>query len=118
MAKRKFLSLKGKLKAVEMKENGYSLARVAVKSTVHDIVKQKDKLRIYVAERESEDASARKRMRLADDDDLDRSVYLWFTQQRAKGTPVSGPVLMEKFSTLFHLKMPLKVAMVGFTDLS
>ena len=64
--KRSVLTLKDKLSVVEMRDKGYSYARIAVefqigKSTVFDIVKQKDKLRSYIVERETDDGSSRKR---------------------------------------------------------
>ena len=66
---------------IEMRDNGYSLARVAAegKSTVFDIMKQKDKLRVYIAGHEIEDGSFRKKMRVEDDEELDKCMYLWFT---------------------------------------
>ena len=71
-----------------MQDKGYSYARIAVefqigKYNVFDILKQKDKLRSYIAKRETDDGSSRKKMRVADDDGLERGVYLWFTQERA-----------------------------------
>jgi len=32
---------------------------------------------------------------------LDSAIYLWFRQQREKGIPVTGPILLEK-ATEFH----------------
>ena len=51
-----------------MQGKDYSMARVASefgigKSTIFDIVKQKDKLKTYIVERESDDGRARKKMR-------------------------------------------------------
>ncbi len=105
-SKRKILTLKEKLRVVEMRDKGYLYARIASefgigKSTVFDIVKQKDRLTSYIAERGS-----RKKMRAADDDNLDRAVYLWFTQERSKGNPISGPVIMEKARILHALIYP------------
>ena len=45
-------------------------------------------------------------MRVADDDSLDRAVYLWFTQERAKGCPISGPLIMEKARMLHAIMYP------------
>ena len=42
-------------------------------------MKQKDKLRVYITEHEIEDGSFRKKMRVADDEELDKCMYLWFT---------------------------------------
>jgi len=100
-SKRKNLTLQDKIRVIEMREKGYSLNRVANefsigKSTVFDIVKQKHKLKDFIAERQREDCSSRKKMRKSDDNSLDKAVYLWFIQERSKGTPISGPLIMEK----------------------
>ena len=109
--KRRVLTLKDKLSVVEMRDKGYSYTIIATefqigKSTVFDIVKQKDKLRSYIAEREADDGSSRKKMRVADDDSLDRAVYLWFTQERAKGCPISGPLIKENARMLHAIMYP------------
>ena len=71
--KRNVLTLIKRPKVIEMRDKGYSLARVTAegKSTVFDIMKQKDRLRVYIAEHEIEDGSFRKKMRVADDKELD-----------------------------------------------
>ncbi len=66
-SKRKILTLKKKLRVVEMRDKGYSYARIASefgigKSTVFDIVKQKDQLTSYIAERDTEDGGSRKKI--------------------------------------------------------
>ena len=35
-------------------------------------------------------------MKLADNEELDRALYIWFKQKRMEGVPVSGPMLCEK----------------------
>ena len=99
--KRKHLALQDKLKVIKMRDDGYSLARVASefsvgKSTVHDIMKQKQKIKTFIGERERENGSSRKKMRMADDDPLDKAVYLWFVQERSKSIPISGPLISAK----------------------
>lgn len=42
-------------------------------------------------------------MRRADDELIDRSVYLWFIQARMLGSPVSGPLIQEKATSSFIL---------------
>ena len=37
---------------------------------------------------------------------LDEAGYLWFQQQRPKGTPVSGPLVQEKALQLFFFSLP------------
>ncbi len=45
-------------------------------------------------------------MRMSDDDALDKAVYLWFIQERSKGTPVSGPLIMAKAKLLHEVIYP------------
>ena len=45
----------------------------------------------------------RETMKRAKFDELDKAVYLWFIQQRCKGTPVSGPLLMSKALQMYPL---------------
>ena len=114
MSKRKHttLTLSEKLKVVELRDKGWSYTKLSAefgigKSTVHDIVKQKDKLQTFVAEQERDGGSTRrKKMWKADDEVLDRSVYLWFTQARAQGSPVSGPLIQEKAKMLHKSLYP------------
>ena len=40
-------------------------------------------------------------MRLAHDVQLDKAVYLWFTQRLSQNMPISGPVLCEKAVQLY-----------------
>ena len=35
-------------------------------------------------------------MHLADDDNIDEAMYLWFVQKRTQDMPFSGPILCEK----------------------
>ena len=71
------------------------------KSTVHDIVKSKEKLKSL---------SQRNRgwliVHRANLEDLDKAVYLWFVQQCCKGTPISGTLLMGKALQLHPLLYP------------
>lgn len=35
-------------------------------------------------------------MRSSNNDTLEKAVFLWFMQERRKGTPISGPLIMQK----------------------
>ena len=77
------------------------------KSIVHDIVRHKEKLCKFVAEQERDIISSkRRRMRKADDELLDRSVYLWFVHARMLGSPVSGPLIQEKAKMMYKQLHP------------
>ena len=105
--KRVVLAITDKLKICELVKNGRSLASVAAefntsKTTVHDIVKNQEKLHDFITEIQDGDCMKnRKTIRRADLSLLDKAVYLWFVQQRCKGTPISGPLLMGKALQLY-----------------
>jgi hypothetical protein len=93
-----------------MRKKGYSTHQVAEKfgvgrSTVFDIMKQQDKILKFVTDGET-DCSSRKSMRPPRHEALDRSLYMWFTHERSNGTPVSGPLLMEKARLLYKSLHP------------
>ena len=45
----------------------------------------------------SVDNKSRKIMRLAEDEELDQALYLWFVQKKSQNIPVSGRLLSEKY---------------------
>ena len=57
-----------------------------------------------------DESSIKKRciVRRADDDSFDKAMHLWFTQERHKGTPISGVLVMEKARLLYHELHPDK----------
>ena len=74
----------------------------AGRSTISDIKKSEEKLKSYASTMESLSISSktRKVMHLADDENLDEAVYLWFVQRRSQDMPVSGSILCEKATQL------------------
>ena len=74
--------------------------------TIGDIKKSKDKLRAFTLTMEglAMNTKGRKVMCLADNEKLDKAVYLWFIQKRSQDMPVSGPVLCEK-ATQLHAQL-------------
>ena len=62
-------------------------------STVSTFLKQKSKIEQNI------DADAlgpqRKKMRTADYEEVDKAVYTWFVEMRAKNIPINGPLLCE-----------------------
>ena len=89
--KRTVLTIEDKLKICELVRNKRSLRSIAAefgvgKSTVADIMKNKDKLQAFHDEVQDMDGlKKRKIVRRADLEKLDRSMYFWFIQQRCKG---------------------------------
>lgn len=90
--------------------------------TVGDIKKKEAKIRPFASTMDSMDISKKGCMvqRLADDDKLDETVYLWFTQKLSQDMLVSRPVLCEKAAQLHKLLQegesvpPFKIVWVGF----
>ena len=104
------LSIEQKLTILKKVAGGASLTTIAKeydigKSTVSDIKKNEEKLKKFAAGMESfsVDSKSRKIMRLANDDELDQALYLWFVQKRSQNIPVSGPLLTEKALQLHAL---------------
>ena len=67
------------------------------KATISDIKHDKEKILgcISTMERSS---SAKKCLTLKKEiyEDIEKATYLWFLQERSRGTPISGPILAEK----------------------
>ena len=110
--KRSVMSLEKKLDIITQIRQGRSQRAVAdgfgvAKSTVGDIWKNREKIEIHVSA-STNPAFAKKRciVRDAHFHKLDEACYIWFQQQRAKGAPVSGPLLQEKALQLFPSLYP------------
>ena len=100
--KRVVLTIEQKLKIIEKLKKGAKRADLAKEynvgeSTITDIKKREIKLTEFAVEMDCVEASeTRKVARLSDNPKLDRALKLWFIQERSKGCPISGPILMEK----------------------
>lgn len=67
------------------------------KSTISTLKKNEAKIREFASTLESKSMSeSRKVMHLVKDEELDQALYLWFTQKRGIGMPISGTILCEK----------------------
>ena len=53
----------------------------------------------------SNSAKATKTMKGGMYQKLDSALYLWFRQQREKGTPVTGPILLERLLNFTNFSM-------------
>ena len=105
--KRKVLTLEKKLTIIEELRKGKSQRLVSEifqvpKSTVADIWKLREKIQCHVSSSDNP-SLAKKRciIKEAQFEDLEKACYLWFMQQRARGAPVSGPLVQEKALQLF-----------------
>ena len=110
--KRLVLTISDKLKICQLVRSGRTLQSVADeygvgKSTVHDIVKSEEKLQAFQKEIKDGDCiKKRKTVKKADLLALDKAVFLWFIQQRCKGRPISGLLLMREALQLYPLVYP------------
>ena len=101
--KRVVITIEQKIEAVKQVENGRLLRNVAADygvgvSTVSDWVKAKPKFEEHLSK-----IPKRKTMKKAEYEKLNKVLFLWFTQQRTKGMPLSGPILQEKAKMLAEM---------------
>ena len=100
--KRVVLTTSQKLEVLKLLDSSVSHAIICEKygigkSTVWDIKKSREKLLDFQRETESVGMKREaKTMKLDSHENLDKALYLWFTQKWMEGVPVSGPLLCEK----------------------
>lgn len=100
--KRVVLSITTKHEIIQKLESGESAAKLAKiygigKATITGIKNQKYAIEKYLLHAESSDASVnRKSLMVPKNKNVDAAVFQWFLQNRAKGVPISGPMLCEK----------------------
>lgn len=96
------LNLEKKIEIIERLkkgESGASLAREygVGKSTIFDIKSKQEAILQFACKQDSSEGTKnRKTLKSADNNDLENALYLWFTQRRSLGEPISGPMLCEK----------------------
>ena len=87
------------LKKIKLGRSNVSLAEEygLGKTTVSDIKRDQNKL-THLLETGVADKNflLKKSQKSAQNVDLDKAVYTWFTQERTRGTPLSGPIVMAK----------------------
>ena len=96
--KRTDLSLSQKLEIVQLASEKISQTRLAQRfscsqSTISKILRQKDEIRQDAAENKVKD---RKRKRVGKADDVEKALYTWFTDARARAVPITTAILEEK----------------------
>ena len=103
MAKRKrvLLTLKDKIKIYEQYRKGASANQLASeynigKSSVYNIVRQKDQFKKYDGVLDKGLSKNKKTMKTAVNPGLDKALYLWFSQKYSQGLSISGPLLCKK----------------------
>ncbi|XP_006152134.2 tigger transposable element-derived protein 5 [Tupaia chinensis] len=98
MAFRKAYSIKDKLQAIERVKGGERQASVCRDfgvpgGTLRGWLKDEPKLRWFLDQLGGEVGTQRKKMRLANEEEIDRAVYSWFLALRQHGVPLSGPLI-------------------------
>ncbi|XP_075440914.1 tigger transposable element-derived protein 5 [Ascaphus truei] len=98
MAFRKAYSIKDKLEAIERVKNGERQASVSRDfgvpgGTLRGWLKDEQKLRWFLDQLGGDVGTQRKKMRLANEEEIDRAVYTWFITLRQQGIPLSGPII-------------------------
>ena len=110
--KRVQLTIENKLKVCELVKNNVPKAVIMsqfsiVKSTLNDILWRKEKFKKIKSKKEelglSGSAKTVKKVEEGVFDKLDSALYIWFRQEREKGCPVTGPILLEKASEFHRL---------------
>ena len=112
--KRVTLTIEQKLYILKKLDQGSTMSSIASefgvgKSTVFDIKNSREKIIKFAGEAQ-DDSSLKSRciVRRADDDAHDRAIHHWFIQERHKGTPISGVLVMEKARLLYQQLYPGK----------
>ncbi|XP_028918949.1 tigger transposable element-derived protein 5 [Ornithorhynchus anatinus] len=98
MAFRKAYSIKDKLRAIERVKGGERQASVCRDfgvpgGTLRGWLKDEPKLRWFLDQLGGEAGTRRKKMRLANEEEIDRAVHTWFLTLRRHGIPLSGPII-------------------------
>ena len=113
--KRVVLSVEDKLKVCELNRKKVPRTEIMHQfniglSTVKDILKSEEKLKSFkLAKTEmgiSKSTKTVKSMKTGMFAKLDDALYIWFRQQREKGVPITGPILLEKASEFHSLLYP------------
>jgi len=86
------------------------------KSTISDIIKNKEKLLTLSSKLDKKSLKSFKRSRGSNYPELDKGLYLWFQEKRRKGAPINGLILRAKANTYArdHLKITNFNASNGF----
>lgn len=68
------------------------------RTTINDLKKNADNILKFASQMESMDGrpKQRKTMKKPKNETLESALYLWFTQKRSEGIPLSGPIIAEK----------------------
>ncbi|KAM9308483.1 tigger transposable element-derived protein 5 [Gastrophryne carolinensis] len=104
MAYRRAYSIKDKLEAIERVKRGERQASVSRDfgvpgGTLRGWLKDERKLRWFLERLGGDAGTQRKKMRLANEEEIDKAVYAWFLTLRQQGVPLSGPAIQAQAET-------------------
>ena len=92
--KRQQFSLKEKLEILlEVEKGGIAKKYGISPSTLSTFLKQKSKIEQNI---DADALGPQRKMRTADYEEVDKAVYTWFVEIRAKNIPLNGPLLCER----------------------
>lgn len=123
--KKVVVTMEEKLKALQRIDNGETLLKVAQdynvgKTTVGDWKRNRNEIEKWCSQRATSTVlEDRKTMKKCDYEKVSEALFLWFTQNRDKGVPMSGPILQEKalkFRNELNEGEPDFTASVGWLD--
>ncbi|GCC28203.1 hypothetical protein chiPu_0006631 [Chiloscyllium punctatum] len=103
------VTIEQKSEILQHLDRGKKASRIAQEyntgiATVSDIKKARPAIEKLISLSDTANALKRKSMKPAKDEQLDQAVFLWFSQQREKGIPVSGLKILEKAAS-FHERL-------------
>lgn len=111
-AKRKhtFVTMDQKLQVLQRLDKGESVQSICQefnvgKSTVNDWRRNRKSIETFCTQIETEKVlSTRCTLKKPNNELVDDALWLWFMQERRRGTPISGPILKEK-AVILHSKL-------------
>lgn len=108
--KRIVCTLQKKLEVLQRLDNGESVQKLSCElgigvTTIKDWKKNRRNIESYAMTVEGEEALKNiKMLKKPKFDVLDDALWIWFCQERRKGTPLSGPIIKEK-AAILHKKI-------------
>lgn len=108
--KRKYKSMEQRLQALERLDKGESVQSICRdlnvgKSTINDWRRNRKTIEGFCTQIETEKVLQKRcTLRKAKHELVEDALWLWFVQERRRGTPLSGPILKEK-AMILHSKL-------------
>lgn len=94
-------TLKDKLEVLKRLDKGESATKLSLefgvgKATITDWKKNRSKLEQFCTTTSQSTLEKRQTAKQSQFDQVDEALFMWFSQERLKGTPLSGPLIQEK----------------------